>query len=156
MSRQWVQQLVKRYQAEGAAAFVARTRRPHHNPRAVDIEVEDHIVRLRKQLTRRGLDAGADTIATHLAGDPAVLKVPAVSTIWRIFHRRGLITPQPANARAHPGNVSKPSCPTSAGKPTSPTGGWPTTPMWKSCAGLMTTPATPSQSPRTAASPALC
>jgi transposase len=35
VSRYWDQQLVKRYQAEGAAAFEARSRRPHHNPHAV-------------------------------------------------------------------------------------------------------------------------
>ena len=64
VSRQWVQQLVKRYQVEGSGRVQgAVSRRPHHNPRAVDVEVEDRIVRLRKQLARRGLDAGADTIA---------------------------------------------------------------------------------------------
>jgi hypothetical protein len=57
--------------------------------------VEDAIIRLRKTLTRQGLDAGADTIAAHLASDPAVTKVPAVSTIWRILSRRGFVTPQP-------------------------------------------------------------
>jgi hypothetical protein len=40
-------------------------------------------VRLRKTLTKRGLDAGADTIAA----DPAIAKVPAGSTIWRILIR---------------------------------------------------------------------
>jgi transposase InsO family protein len=56
--------------------------------------VEEEIVRLRKTLTRKGLDAGAETIAAHLkiaGGDP----VPAVSTIWRILARRGLVNPQP-------------------------------------------------------------
>ena len=95
VSRYWVQQLVHRYQAEGAAAFTPRSRRPLHNPNAVTADVEDRIVRLRKTLTKRGLDAGADTIATHLSRDPAVTKIPAVSTIWRILARRGFITPQP-------------------------------------------------------------
>ena len=31
VSRYWVQQLVKRYEAEGPAAYQARSRRPHHN-----------------------------------------------------------------------------------------------------------------------------
>ena len=95
VSRYWVQQLVHRYEAEGAAAFTPRSRRPRHNPNAITADVEDHIVRLRKTLTKRGLDAGADTIATHLSRDPAVSKVPAASTIWRILARRGFITPQP-------------------------------------------------------------
>ena len=95
LSRYWVQQLVHRYETEGATAFEPRSRRPHHNPHAVSAEVEDRIVRLRKTLTKRGLDAGADTIAAHLAADPAVVNVPAVSTIWRILSRRGFVTPQP-------------------------------------------------------------
>ena len=95
VSRYWVQQLVHRYETEGATAFEPRSRRPHHNPHAVSAEVEDRIVRLRKTLTKRGLDAGADTIAAHLATDPAVVNVPTVSTIWRILSRRGFVTPQP-------------------------------------------------------------
>lgn len=95
VSRQWVQRLCKRYQAEGPAAFTPRSRRPHHSPQAVALDVEDRIVRLRKTLTKRGLDAGADTIASHLAADPAITNVPAISTIWRILKRRGFITPQP-------------------------------------------------------------
>jgi transposase InsO family protein len=95
VSRTWVQQLVRRYQAEGNAAFAPRSRWPHHNPRAVPIEVEDKIVRLRKTLAKHGFDAGAATIAEHLARDPAVTKVPATSTIWRILKRRGFVVPQP-------------------------------------------------------------
>jgi transposase len=92
VSRQWVQQLCKRYEADGDAAYVPRSRRPHHSPQAVTIEVEDRIVRLRKTLTKRGLDAGADTIAAHLATDPNITNVPAISTIWRILMRRGFVT----------------------------------------------------------------
>ena len=95
MSRYWVQQLVKRYETEGAAAYQARSRRPHHNSRAIDAAVEDAIIRLRKTLTKQGYDAGAATIAEHLTRDPAVTKVPAVATIWRVLSRRGFITPQP-------------------------------------------------------------
>ena len=94
VSRYWVQQLVRRYEAEGPAADEPRSRRPHHNPRAVDSALEDTIVRLRKSLTRQGYDAGAATIAEHLARDPTVTKVPAVATIWRILSHRGVVTPQ--------------------------------------------------------------
>ena len=58
------------------------------------LEVEDQIVRLRKTLTKKGLDAGAETIAAHLA-DAGVAPVPAVSTIWRILSRRGFVIAQP-------------------------------------------------------------
>ena len=39
VSRTWVQPLCKRYEAEGAAASTPRSRRPHHNPRAISTEV---------------------------------------------------------------------------------------------------------------------
>jgi transposase len=54
VSRYWVQTLVKRFQAEGEAAFEPRSRRPHTSPHAVPVEVEDEIVRLRKELTATG------------------------------------------------------------------------------------------------------
>lgn len=95
LSRQWVHQLVTRYQTEGATAFEPRSRRPHTNARAVSAALEDKIVRLRKTLDKAGYDAGAATIAEHLARDPATVKVPALSTIWRILSRRGFITAQP-------------------------------------------------------------
>jgi transposase InsO family protein len=99
VSRYWVQQLVRRYQREGPAAFQPRSRRPHSSPHAVSADTEDLIIRLRKELSKQGLDAGAETIAAHLArqipadgGRPAI---PAVSTIWRILSRRGFVRPQP-------------------------------------------------------------
>jgi transposase InsO family protein len=99
VSRVWVQKLVHRFQNEGEVAFEPRSRRPHSSPHAVDADTEDLIVRLRKELSKQGLDAGAETIAAHLArqtpaggGRPAT---PAVSTIWRILSRRGFISPQP-------------------------------------------------------------
>ncbi|BCO93785.1 IS481 family transposase [Mycobacterium intracellulare] len=95
VSRYWVHQLVKRYEAEGPAAFEPRSRRPHTNPRAVAGDLEERIVRLRKTLLREGYDAGAATIAEHLARDPAVATVPALATIWRVLSRRGFITAQP-------------------------------------------------------------
>ncbi|MDP9092397.1 MAG: IS481 family transposase, partial [Actinomycetota bacterium] len=94
ISRYWVQQLVARYEQEGSAAFTPRSRRPHGNPREVSVEVEDRIVRLRKELSKKGWDAGAETIRVHLQRE-AIDSLPAVSTIWRILTRRGFVTPQP-------------------------------------------------------------
>jgi transposase InsO family protein len=99
MSRYWVHQLVERFRAEGEAALSPRSRRPRNSPHAVSAAVEDEIVRLRKELSRQGFDAGADTIRTHLARHRATTStadaVPAVSTIWRILSRRGFVTAQP-------------------------------------------------------------
>jgi transposase InsO family protein len=100
VSRYWVQTLVKRFLAEGEAAFEPRSRRPHTSPQAVTPAVEEDIVRLRKELSKQGLDAGADTIHTHLArrtprSKTSTPPVPAVSTIWRVLTRRGFVTAQP-------------------------------------------------------------
>jgi transposase-like protein len=84
---------VKRFEIEGEAAFEPGRGVRTTKPRAVGLEVEDQIIRLRKQLSKQGLDAGAETIAAHLAA--AVSPVPAVSTIWRILNRRGFVNPQP-------------------------------------------------------------
>jgi transposase InsO family protein len=94
ISRYWVQQLVRRYETEGVAAFQPRSRRPHTNPRAISSDLEDRIVRLRKDLSKQGLDAGAETIRAHLAGGN-VDRLPSTSTIWRVLNRRGFVTPQP-------------------------------------------------------------
>lgn len=100
VSRYWVQTLVKRFETEGVAAYQPRSRRPHSSPHAVTAELEDQIIRLRKELSKQGLDAGAETIAAHLAQGthrsvPKRRDVPAVSTIWRILTRRGFVTAQP-------------------------------------------------------------
>jgi hypothetical protein len=58
ISRFWVHQLVKRFEVEGEAAFQPGSRRPHRCPHAVGTVLEDQIIRLRKDLSKRGLDAG--------------------------------------------------------------------------------------------------
>jgi transposase InsO family protein len=95
VSRRWVVELVKRFEADGEAGLVPRSRRPRSSPQRAPAEVEEKIVELRKQLTEQGLDAGAETIRVHLQRDRDCLRVPAVSTIWRILSRRGFITAQP-------------------------------------------------------------
>jgi transposase InsO family protein len=63
-------------------------------------------VRLRKTLSKQGLDAGAETIRTHLqtAGTD---RLPSTSTIWRILTRRGFVTAQP---RKRPKGAGKRFC----------------------------------------------
>jgi len=99
VSRRWVHELVRRFDTEGPAAFEPRSRRPHHSPHAVPADLEDQVVRLRKKLQGKGLDAGAETIVAMLAArTPSsghARPVPAVSTVWRILTRRGFVTPQP-------------------------------------------------------------
>jgi transposase-like protein len=125
VSRQWVHQLVTRYRAEGEAAFEPRSRRPHTSPHAVSAAVEEEIVRLRKELSRQGLDAGADTIRTHLARSSArrtprsktsscsASTTPGPDAVRR-RHRRDLRTAAPSCA-----DVSSHSCVTT-GRPGPP------------------------------------
>jgi transposase InsO family protein len=93
VSRRWVQKLAARYDAEGEAALEPRSRRPHSSPQRITAELEEEIVALRKSLAGAGLDAGAATIAFHLAARHG--RSPAVATIWRALTRRGFVTAQP-------------------------------------------------------------
>ncbi len=93
VSRRWVHELIRRFDAEGQAGLEPRSRRPRRSPHRTSRGIEDEIVLLRKQLAEEGLDAGAHTIAFHLERRHG--GAPAPSTIWRILRDRGLITPQP-------------------------------------------------------------
>ena len=93
VSRRWVYELVRRFDAEGEAGLEPRSRRPRASPHRTPAALEDEIVELRKELLDRGLDAGAHTIAVHLARRHN--SAPSVATIWRVLSRRGLVTPQP-------------------------------------------------------------
>ena len=93
VSRRWVHELIKRFDADGEAGLEPRSRRPRTSPHRTAPVLEDEIVELRKSLTDRGLDAGAHTIAYHLHERHGT--APAVSTIWRALKRRGFVSPQP-------------------------------------------------------------
>lgn len=95
VSRRWVHELVRRFNAEGEAGLEPRSRRPSGSPRRTRVQIEDEIVALRKELLDLGVDAGAHTIAVHLSRRHEHASVPSVSTIWRILVRRGFVTPQP-------------------------------------------------------------
>jgi transposase InsO family protein len=93
VARSWIYTLLARYRAEGDAAFEPRSRRPRTSPRAISADTADLIVRLRKELTDQGLDAGPVTIAWHLQHHHQARVSPA--TISRHLTQRGLITPEP-------------------------------------------------------------
>jgi len=93
VSRRWVHELIKRFDAEGEAGLEPRSRRPLRSPRQIAPELEEEIVRLRKDLADKGLDAGAHTICFRLTKRHR--QGPAVSTIWRVLSRRGFVIPQP-------------------------------------------------------------
>jgi transposase InsO family protein len=93
VSKSWVAKLVARYRAGGYEALAPRSKAARTVANKSSTELEDSIVRLRKELTDQGFDAGAQTIHYHLGlSDPSP---PSVSTIWRILKRRGFVEPQP-------------------------------------------------------------
>ena len=93
VARSWIYELLARYRIEGDVAFEPRSRRPHSQPTAIPKATVELIIRLRRQLTRQGLDAGSHTIAWHLVQQHQLTVSEA--TIWRILKRAGLITPEP-------------------------------------------------------------
>jgi transposase len=93
VSQGWVSRLVARYRAEGEAAFEPRSRRPKTSPNAISDTTAGLIVRLRKELSGQGLDAGPDTICWHLRHHHQVSVAPA--TVSRFLTRAGLVVPEP-------------------------------------------------------------
>jgi putative transposase len=91
-----------RIEAEGS--WQPRSRRPRTSPGRTPAEVEEVIIRLRKELAAGGGgDNGADTILAHLEEIAARdgwaqrgWRVPARSTVNAVLKRNGLVDPQPA------------------------------------------------------------
>ena len=93
VARSWLYELLTRYRDEGEAAFEPRSRRPQTSPRATNPETVDLVLRLRKELSDAGHDAGADTLGWHLAHHHAITLSRA--TIHRILTRHGAVIPEP-------------------------------------------------------------
>lgn len=93
ISRQRVYKILADFDAGGPEAIAPKSRAPHTHPQAIPEHLRKHIIEMRKELTRAGLDAGPDTIAFHLQRQG--LRVPSTSTIRRIITNAGLVTPQP-------------------------------------------------------------
>jgi transposase InsO family protein len=90
--RSWIYKLLGRYRAGGYEALATRSRRPRSCKHETPSETVKAIVELRSELEAQGHDAGAETIAYHLAQRQK--DVPSLSTIWRILRREGLVVAQ--------------------------------------------------------------
>ena len=93
ISRRHLHRLLARYRLNGLDAVDPRPRRPHSNPTSTTQLVRERVVELRLELTAQGFDAGPLTIAWHLENEGH--RPPSASTIRRILHTAGLITPEP-------------------------------------------------------------
>ena len=91
--RSWIYKLLARYRDGGYEALGPRSRRPRSCKHETPPALVKAIVALRGELSAQGHDAGAETIAYHLAQSRE--DVPSLSTISRVLRREGLISPQP-------------------------------------------------------------
>jgi transposase-like protein len=87
ISRQTAYKWRARFAEFGVEGLAERSRAARQPAGRTPGEIEDQIVRLRKELSENGLDAGADSIGWHLTQQR--LPCPSVSTIWRVLVRRG-------------------------------------------------------------------
>jgi len=94
ISRQSYYKWKRRFETEGLDGLRDRSRRPHSVPIATSVEVEDAVVRARKELADAGEFNGPFSVADRLAAE-GIYPVPARATIARILSRRGQVRPQP-------------------------------------------------------------
>jgi transposase InsO family protein len=93
ISKSWIYELIRRYRAGGYEALEPHSRRPRSCKHETRAEIVRAIVKLRSELESQGHDAGAETIAYHLAQSHK--RIPSVSTIWRILRREELVVHEP-------------------------------------------------------------
>lgn len=103
ISRQTFYKFRARFAREGLDGLQDRSRRPLSCPGQTPAQIEELVLRRRKQLLEQGLDHGSQSIRWSLLrdGHPTV---PSPATIWRILTRHGAITPQP---RKRPKSATK-------------------------------------------------
>jgi transposase InsO family protein len=85
--------LRRRHRREGDVVLEVKSRAARVVANKTPTAIEDRIVVERKRLTDAGLDNGAGSIASYLAGVPGL---PSEATIWRILKGRGFIVETPA------------------------------------------------------------
>jgi transposase InsO family protein len=103
ISRQTFYKFRARSDEQGIDGLKDRSRRPVSSPGQTSAEVEELVLRRRKQLLEQGLDHGPQSIRWSLQRDGNT-GLPSRSTIWRILTRHGVITPQP---RKRPKSATK-------------------------------------------------
>ncbi|KAB8286592.1 IS481 family transposase [Bifidobacterium avesanii] len=93
VTRQWAHELKRRWEREGEAGLLPRSRRAHRIANRTDGRLVERLVAIRRELDSKGLDAGPESIAARLEREG--LRPPANSTIHRILKDAGLVRPEP-------------------------------------------------------------
>ncbi|RAV05271.1 IS481 family transposase [Mycolicibacterium sp. GF69] len=94
ISRQTFYKWRRRFGDEGLDGLEERSRCLHSSPGQTAAEVEEAVLRKRKQLLEAGLDHGPQSITWTLQREKHP-QVPSRATVWRILTRHGVIVPQP-------------------------------------------------------------
>jgi transposase-like protein len=118
ISKTCVYELISRYRAGGYEALEPQSKRPRSCKHETSAALVEAIVELRHELQSQGHDAGAETIAYHLAQDHETRRSGGFSGV------RGWSWPSDRSDPSARSCALKRSCPTSAGRPTSPPGSW--------------------------------
>jgi transposase InsO family protein len=84
----------RRFLDHGLAGLQERSRRPLSCPGQTSAEVEEVVLRKRKQLLEAGGDYGPQSIVWALQRE-GFSAVPSRATVWRILTRHGVIVAQP-------------------------------------------------------------
>lgn len=87
----------KRYQQDGSRALSNRSRAPHKHPNQLPFEVEQLIVRLKKEKPKWG----APKIRELVNNKYPTIKLPAISTVHCILDRHGLVDRQKRRNNYH-------------------------------------------------------
>jgi transposase InsO family protein len=96
ISRQTFYKWKARYQADGFDGLEDRSRCPLTSPTRTPVEIEELVVRIRKELDDFGSDNGPWSIRQQLLACVASSdQLPSEATIWRMLRRRGLSAVEP-------------------------------------------------------------
>jgi transposase InsO family protein len=96
ISRQTFYKWKARYRVEGFDGLGERSRRPLSSPTRTAVEIEELVVRVRKELDDFGSDNGPWSIRQQLLARIDMSdRVPSEATIWRLLRRRGLVVVEP-------------------------------------------------------------
>lgn len=93
VSRTWVYRLLERWENQGPAGLVPRSRAHHHDPRRVGQDVRDQVIDAHRALKDGGWGAGAASIHDRMLHDG--LETPSVGTIHSILKSAGLTSHEP-------------------------------------------------------------
>lgn len=87
ISRMTGHKIWKRYQDQGASGLPNRSRAPHSHPNQIPFEIEQAIVRLKKEKTKWG----APKIRELLSRRYTNIKLPSISTVHCVLDRHDLV-----------------------------------------------------------------